>query len=392
MTAELSRTVEAPAAGPPPAAAEAPWRGFVRRFLAMLLGLLVLVGAANYFVNPTGLHPPKLLPTVNWNVRATKTELLKNAQPKPRALIIGSSRAMKVRPALVEELTGLPAFNATVEGAMTEDDYVMLRYAVERAGADVKLLLIGVDVESFHNARPSNVALAISDELSELAPGGSRLSRWKKFTRLYSWEETKLTWRSLRHAVVGYPTTWNHFERDGYLRYLLYERERAQGKYPLDRRIDAMAGDYVARFRGYTHLSAERVRYLEDIIRYAQQRGARVILFLTPLHPRVISAVNSEGYAQRYAEVTVLLEQLAHKHGVEVYDFSTTEKFGGQNDWFYDGSHIDERNADLLTRVMLDRKQEGERPARALPRVAGREGGAASLRSPRIEEKPRAFQ
>lgn len=358
MTTDLSRTVEAPATNEPAPAPAAAWRGFVRRFLTALLVALLLVGAANYLVNPTGLHAPRLLPTVNWNVRATKTELLKQARPKPEALIIGSSRAMKVRPALVQELTGLPTFNATVEGAMTEDDYVMLRYAVERAGAQPKLLLIGVDVESFHNARPSNVALAISDELSELAPGGSRLSQWKKFTRLYSWEETKLTWRSLRRAVVGYPTTWNRFDADGYLHYLLYERERAEGKYPLDRRIDAMAADYVGRFQGYTHLDRARVGYLEDILQYARARNMRVVLFITTLHPRVIAAVNSKGYAERYAEVKALLDRLGRQYGAEAHDFTSADKFGGENDWFYDGSHIDERNADLLTRKMLDRKEK----------------------------------
>lgn len=357
MTTELSRIAEAPAASEPVPAAELPWRGFVARFLGALLALLALIGAANYFVNPTGLHAPRLLPTVNWNVRATKTELMKQAAVKPQALVLGSSRAMKIQPALVEQLTGLPTFNATVEGAMTEDDYVMLRYAVERAGVQPKLVLMGIDVESFHNARPSNVALAISDELSELAPGGSRLSKWKKFTRLYSWEETKLTWRSLRHAVVGYPTTWNRFDADGYLHYVLYERERAQGNYPLERRIDVVAADYVTRFQGYTRLDAARVQYLKEMIQYSQQRGARVALFVTPLHPRVITAVNSKGYAERYEEVKRLLEQLKQQYGVEVYDFSTTDKFGGQNDWFYDGSHIDERNADLITRVMLEPKK-----------------------------------
>jgi hypothetical protein len=361
MATELSGSVEARLDAAPAPSAEAAWRAFVRRFLLFLLGTLAAVGLLNYFVNPTGLHPPRLLPTVNWNVRATKTELLKQAAPKPQALILGSSRAMKVRPALVEELTGLPTFNATVEGAMTEDDYVMLRYAVERAGAHPKLLLLAVDVEAFHNLRPSNVALAISDELSELAPGGSRLSRWKKFTRLYSWEETKLSWRSLRHAVAGYPTTWNRFDADGYLHYLQYERERAEGRYPLDRRIDALAADYVGRFQGYSHLDPARVGYLKDILTYARQRNMRVVMFLTTLHPRVIEVVNTKGYGARYAEVKRLLDELAPQYGAEVFDFTTAEKFGGQNDWFYDGSHIDERNADQMTRKMLARGDDAVR-------------------------------
>ena len=329
-------------------------QAFVRRFLAALAVLLAVVGAANYFVNPTGLHAPKLLPTVNWNARQTKADLLKAAAPKPQVLILGSSRAMKIRPALVRELTGLPAFNVAVDAGLMEDDYVMLRYACERAGAQPKLLIIGVDVEAFDNHRPSNIGLAVSDELAEFAPGGKRLSWWEKLKRLYTWEETKLTWRSLRHAIVGYPTTWNKFEADGYLRYLLYERDRANGTYPLQRRIDAIMPAYASRYQAYSELQPERVQDLTDIMQYAQQRHARVILFITTLHPRVLATVASHGYEQRYQDVKRLLEKMHAQYGATVYDFSQIESYGGQPDWFYDGAHIDERNADLMTRKMLE--------------------------------------
>jgi hypothetical protein len=329
-------------------------RAFVRRFLMVLLGALAVVGAANYFVNPTGLHAPKIFPTVSWNARQTKADLLKAADPKPQVLVLGSSRAMKIRPALITQLTGLPAFNAAVDAGLMEDDYVMLRYACERGGAQPKLILIGVDVEAFDNHRPSNVGLAISDELAEFAPGGKRLSWWEKLKRLYSWEETKLTWRSLRHSVIGYPTTWNKIENDGYLRYLLYEQDRAKGTYPLDRRVDAIMPAYASRYAAYDQLQPERVHDLDEIMQYAQKRGARVVLFITTLHPRVLATVEPHGYEQRYDDVKALLAKMHAQYGATVYDFSHIEAYGGQPDWFYDGAHVDERNADLLTRRMLE--------------------------------------
>src|SRR3954465_808069 len=102
MATELSPTVmsrmdrSGPAVALP--AAESAWRGFVRRFLALLVGLLAAIGLLNYLVNPEGIYAPKRVPPVTWNVRAQKADLLSKAEPKPEALLFGSSRLMTIQP------------------------------------------------------------------------------------------------------------------------------------------------------------------------------------------------------------------------------------------------------------------------------------------------------
>jgi len=341
------------------AAAEVDWRRFVRRFAFGLALLLCFVGAFNYLVNPMGLHAPRLLPPVTWNSRPVKAALLREMQPPPQALILGSSRALKIDPKLVRELTGLPAFNAAVLSAMAEDDLAMLRYAVEGVGLKPRLLLVGVDVETFHDHLPVDIGLLETPELRRYVPAGAdqKFPAWRHFTSLFSWEETKLSWRSVRNALTGYPTTWNYFDADGYGHYAVLEKERASGKpYPLERRVDAVAAEYVGRYEGYAALSPERVRSFEQMLDYAQAHGIRVVLFITVIHPRVVKVIEPHNYPQRYAEVKRLLKQLSAKYdaaNVSLYDFSRVEDFGGNTDWFYDGSHVDERNADLMTRKML---------------------------------------
>jgi len=339
-------------------AAELDWRRFVRRFAAGLTLLLCLLATFNYLVNPMGRHAPRLLPPVTWNSRPVKAALLRQQQPPPQALILGSSRALKIDPKLVRELTGLPAFNAAVLSAMAEDDLAMLRYAVEDVGAQPRLLVIGVDVEMFHDHLPVDAGLLETPALRRFVPSApQRFPAWQHFASLLSWEETKLSWRSVRNALTGYPTTWNYFDADGYGHYALLEKERASGKpYPLERRVDAVAAEYVGRYEGYTALSGERVRSFEQMLEYAQAHGIRVVLFITVIHPRVLRVIEPHNYPERYAEVKRLLEQLSAKYGapaVSLYDFSRVEAFGGSNDWFYDGSHVDERNAELMTRKML---------------------------------------
>src|ERR1043166_8398332 len=83
--------------------AEAPptegnWSSFTRAFFVVITIGLLAVAAFNYVVNPMDYYPPRIVPPAVWDARAIKTRLLGEMQPKPRALILGSSRAMKIDP------------------------------------------------------------------------------------------------------------------------------------------------------------------------------------------------------------------------------------------------------------------------------------------------------
>jgi len=132
------------------------WNRFVRWFLLLLALQLGVVATMNYLVNPRGMHSTTLLRPVVANVRAEKAYLLKHMQPKPQALILGSSRVMKIAPATVERLTRLRTFSAGNLTAYTEDHYVTLRYAVEQAGAQPRLVLLGLELEALHDHEPMN--------------------------------------------------------------------------------------------------------------------------------------------------------------------------------------------------------------------------------------------
>ncbi len=330
------------------------WRPFVRRFLVLFLALLLGIAAMNFLVNPMGLYPPRLLPPVTWNMRAIKPELLQAARPKPQVLILGSSRSMQISPAEVEKLTGLPAFNAAVESAMAEDDYAMLRYAVERAGITPRMVLVGIDVEAFHNRLPIEDSALEAEAFRGLLPG-SGFSPWKKFYKLFVVQQTRLSLRSLRVQLTGHFPQRLAFDRDGYLHYRDYERERSGGHYDLDTKIQREIGEYVARTAGYTAVSPERRRYLEKLLQYCQDRDIKVVIWVTPLGPRLLETLGPRGYDQREREVLAMLHDLGAKYGDPVYDFSSAEKFGGDPNGFWDGAHMTEPNNALVTRQMLGR-------------------------------------
>ncbi len=336
------------------AEAESPWRGFVRRFLALLVGAVACIAALNFLVNPESIYPTNLLPAVTWNTRPAKAEMMDRAQPRPQALILGSSRIMKLDPALVERLTGLPAFNAGVNVAMTEDYYVLLRYAVEHAHLPLKLVVIGVDVDAFHDREPINDYLLQPNPLgSYLLKGEARYAAWKRFTTLFNGYQTKLSFISLWDSLVRKRKPNYSFEADGYLHFNALEAERATGHYDLDSKLSVTVQQYLRRYEGFTKVSPQRLEYFTKTLQYSREHGIRVVVFLTPAHPRVIQALQARAYEQRREEVLAAVNRVCGQYGVALYDLSTLDKFGGRPSDFFDGVHPDENNSAKIVKAVL---------------------------------------
>jgi hypothetical protein len=358
MATELSPTVmsrvdrSGPAVALP--AAESSWRGFVRRFLALLLGLLAFIGALNYLVNPEDIYAPHLMPPVTCNVRAQKADLLSKAQPKPEALMFGSSRLMTIEPQQVERLTGLRTFNVSVSAAYTEDYYVLLRYAVERAQVEPKLVIIGVDVEAFHDHEPRNAYLLQPNALGGyLLKGEARGEGWRRFTTLFTIYQTRLSFASLWSRLGGKRTSTVEFTADGALKEDPWQKQIREGKFDRAKGLQAMIAQYVARWKSYTALDRDRMDYLAATLRYARAHGARVVVIATPMHPELRKALDPYGYEQRQEQMHAAVAKLAQAEGAQFVDVSDPASYGGLPEHFYDGVHEDSYNAERMIEAAL---------------------------------------
>ncbi len=329
------------------------WRVFVQRFLIVLVAVVAAIGLLNFLVNPEGIYATRLLPPVTWNTRPAKAELLVRDNPKPEALLLGSSRLMTIPPSEVERLTGLKTFNAAVNAAYTEDFYVLLRYAVEH-GVQPKLVLIGLDAEAFHDREPENDYLLQPNDLGALLQKGERRGEgWREFTMLFTGYQTKLSFVSLYDRLGGKKVNAVDFNADGSLRVDPWLRQRAAGNYDLEKKIQGTAAEYTPRYKSYTGVSPARLDYLAQTLRYAREHGARVIVFATPVHPELERTLAAYGYEQRKSEAYAAARQVCAENGAEFLDFTTPESFGGSPEDFYDGVHMDATNAPRLIGAVL---------------------------------------
>jgi len=150
-------------------------------------------------------------------------------------LIVGSSRMMRLNPALVAERTGLRPFNAAIPGAYPIDFYVMYRFATEELHAPLRQLLVGVDPLIFFGGEGSYHKIENNAELRRFLPAqGGLSSDIGQLSLLVSPAQSKDGLKSLLHALRPARhenAMWRVFEADGWQSRNYQDAKREAGKW-----------------------------------------------------------------------------------------------------------------------------------------------------------------
>ncbi|PWA11780.1 hypothetical protein DCC39_09060 [Pueribacillus theae] len=327
-----------------------------RMAITVILASLFITGgvmALNYAVNPLGKYKSHVLPSLVWTGRSDKAALLENFEENPDVLILGSSRSMKLDPDFIKKKTGLTSFNAGVNSAQAEDYYVMLRYALEDLKVKPKIILLGIDVEAFHNTAPIDERLLFNNTLAKYLKKEDKVSLKDKLTALLSYDETAGTVRSLYYAATDYPDPSTSYDKNGFLHYSKKEDKVTEDNY--DAKIEDYIEKYRDRFKGYTRLSENRQEYFTDFLRIAKENDIEVVSFITTLHDDLINDLRkTRGYDEISQKLVAYLNDLEAEYNNFTFEnFDRVKKYDGSLTAFYDGAHIQEKNANLITEKLL---------------------------------------
>jgi len=328
------------------------WRKYVRGFLSVFAALCCSIATVNFLINPFGLYSTRLVKTPQWNARHEKATLMKGA--RCQAIILGSSHAMKISPVEVKDLTGFQTFNAAVDMATVEDEFALLRTAVEGNHWPLKLALVAVDPETFSANAPTDMGLKRDSELSKYVASQFPVNfRWEAAKALLSIEQTSVSFQTLNWLRKGAPSD-HHFDVDGYLHYDLLERAKRTGKYDLTAQINSTKERMAGRYRTIGALSTDRQKVFLEMLNYCQIHGIRVKIFILPLHPSIRTVLLAYRYDRLLSETVDFVRSAAQRSGADFYNLSDLRTFQGHNDAFFDGEHIDEVNARLITTKILE--------------------------------------
>jgi hypothetical protein len=345
---------------------------FLALFLAVCGGLALAYAGAIRLVDPHGDFGTGLFPVVELDARAEKMRLFEayRAAAAPEGLVLGSSRAMKLSPRTLEAETGYRFFNFAVDNARAEDDLAVYRW-VRQQGVPIKMLVIGLDVEALHDDDKPDPGLVRNDGLVRALLGGGLpepgivasvprsglVRRLKKYKSTFTIEYASDALRAMRLRLQprSRPLPLLEFEEDGYLRYRRWEIERAAGSFRFDRDLERCLTKYLTRFDRMSGLSRRRRIYLHRLVDEARADGARVLLWITSLHPLTARYLETHtSYAMLLQATRAYEEAIARDEDVATYDFSRPESYEGDASGWYDCAHVDEANADRIAIAMAD--------------------------------------
>lgn len=332
------------------------WLIFYGKVTGIMIFTAAIIAALNFIVNPMSLYPTHIFPPAIVNGRINKIKLMRYAKPKPQSLIIGASNVFLIEPKYVTKSTGQLAMNASVESAMAEDYYAMIRFAVEQANLNLKTVFIGLDVGSFRNDISEDPRLLETPELRSYVGVSDLYAEFKALRLAFARTQTQLSVYTLEAACKGRVKTPSaHMDPDGYVQYDQFHHDRMSGIFDLNENLRQSVKLYSARYTGFSQLSMKRLGYLEQTLRYCREHDISVVLFTTPLHPYLRNLL--PNYNRRLGELRAQVENLCARYNFPFFDYSNLDSFEGSSTHFYDGEHMDEGNARLLeTKLFNDLK------------------------------------
>jgi hypothetical protein len=334
-----------------------------RKFLWIALSIIVMglatTSALALVVDPLHIFGTGRIESILTGERDEKPIAFLNRKPAPQAVILGSSRVMKVRPSCLTDLTGLPAYNFGLSNSAIEDMVAVMGFVRGEAHAPVQLLVIGLDVEQFDDGIPIDPRLLSADHLRPYVVGANRRT-WSTVTQaLFGWQGFRYAAISLRFHFFpnAKPKPKSHDEADGLVRYDVWDEEISKGTFNPRNNLASTLPRFSTSIaaRGFGQLSASRLAMFRSFVAQEHSRGTEIHVVIPPIH-RDLSAARRGPIDQRTAELDASLRAMAREGLFEYFSISSPSSFNGDPDGYYDGMHLNEQNTDRMLLAVFHRQ------------------------------------
>jgi hypothetical protein len=285
--------------------------------------------------------------------RTEKIRLLDKADQAPQLLVLGSSRAMRVDPALLGRLTGLRGFNAAVSSGTCADTWCFLHLEADRfPAAPAPRVLWVLDVEQFR-------ARAIHPWLLSVP----RLTKYIPAQFLPAAGSPPSAPAGLAVAPSAHPVTqttaYHGYRRvyagDGFLRWAPDDYKAAHG-WTLSNGIADSVRKYHGIYpRGFKAVGSMPGWFVRESISLLNQQGVRPVIVISPYQPRLLSFIAGRGWSRRHQQVLDFFASLRPSCDFVLLDMTRLSSFGGRPTQFYDGTHGRAALMDQLVRAVVRR-------------------------------------
>lgn len=340
-------------------------RKFIITFAAVSLVVLALFYAFNRVMNPLHEYPTDIglkylwLGDTYYEDRQHKIFLYNRLPEPPEVIIFGNSRGRTLPVDIIEQETGLEAFNASVISSSTLEYLAFLRYFLDQPDNNLQVVIANVDIMLFigvdTDALNRYPFLPYAEEL-DYPVWRAELER---FRRTLSWEVTAIS-RQLFNANFLDPGSAPEQSPDA--NGVLWYPNEDEWTGPDPEHVAMLKESYRLNYAvELSDIPAENLRYFETWLEMMADEGICVNLVVGPLMTDVVLDLQeNSNYDRLMAGIFGYLKGLQDEYPFQLYDFSTIDTFGGDDLWFREGSHFMRPNADLMMQQIIDNGLCGE--------------------------------
>jgi hypothetical protein len=315
----------------------------VKRFVIGLVVSTALIAGTNYIVNPFGTYPPHVFEPLGEVSRALKLELIDEHAIPPQCVVLGSSRSMGIQPTYIQQITGLPTFNAGVNAAIPRDYLAIMRY-LEQKHELPKVLLVGLGLEQL-------VGIDIGPKLENPDPLDKYVV-WDSSPppSLLSIEQTQATFTLLAKIAAG-----------TYVSDRVLENRKlflADGGHTINASPDAVEALVTALLDtkpGFSDdLSDGQFAHLKALLELCKKYNIRLIIYLPPYHPRLLAYYEQQtAYLRAKQAILDRLGALQEVYPFILHDFTDVRAFSGDSTDMADAFHPSDKGAQKIIATIL---------------------------------------
>ncbi|MWV46299.1 hypothetical protein GRF59_22090 [Paenibacillus sp. HJL G12] len=313
------------------------WTLLTLLFTALVLLAIVTV---NYVVDPYGIYH---FSGRNYNVQKSKNSdpyLFKTFQSRkyqPQALVLGTSRAMRLNPPLIKSLTGDNTYNLGLSAATPYIDLNYLQYVI-KVDQNLKTVFLGLDFEVFDNNYPNHVSF------NEKRLNSSFYTQ-DLFTTLLS--ETAL--KESRKVVMDNLNKTTDFTETRYLGDGSFDENLVYPPYTNQNTLQTLPTSF--------QLSASSMLYVKKMKELCEQNGLKLYIYISPVHAIILETYWQNNLWGKFEDWKRELVDIA-----PVWDFSGYHEISMsslRNEKNYnDLSHFSKKVGNLILYRMLNKEMK----------------------------------
>lgn len=308
--------------------------------LSLTAFTLFSVAVINYVVDPYGIyhfsgHSYNYNKIIDSDPYRSKAFQVKKYQPE--AIVLGTSRAMRLNPPFIESLTGEPAYNVGLSAATPYIEFKYLEYAI-KVDKNLKTVYLGLDFEVFQNDYPTH---ANYDE--------QRLTSFFYIQDLFATLLSENALKDSRKVLLDNINNTANYTEHRYLGDGSFDETLV---YPPNTN-ESTLGIMPTTFQ----LSSSSMLYIEKIKELCEQNGLKLYIYISPVHAIILETYWQNNLWDQFEDWKRQLVDIA-----PVWDFSGYHEISmsslKHSESYNDLSHFSKKIGELILCRMLNKEAD----------------------------------